>query len=112
MKVSQLIPQPPNKRPFRENQHIHIPLQSGCYVLSNLDETIIYIGLSKCLVHRFNQHLDNNEKTGLTPLGRAIWFHWLLWENLEQLERTWLNIHEIAEGKLPCLNTNRSPLPM
>ena len=112
MNVSQLVPLPSNRRPFQENQRMRIPSQSGCYVLSNLGETIIYIGLSDCLVRRFTQHLDNNEKTGLTPLGRAIWFHWLVYDNLEQLERTWHNIHEIAEGELPYLNTKHSPLPM
>lgn len=112
MKVFELAPRPRGKRPFRSNQHLNIPEQSGCYVLSAFDETIIYIGLSNSLSRRFDQHLDNPEKTGPTPLGRAIWFHWLVCKNTEQVERTWLNMHEISEGELPCLNKNHSPLPM
>ena len=111
MKVSELDPQPSSKIPFRANQYLHVPKQSGCYVLSGIDEVILYIGLSINLMNRLLQHLDTPEKVAPTPLGRAIWFHWLIYENREKLERTWLNSHEIAEGKLPFLNTHHSPMP-
>ncbi len=110
MKVRDLSPQPQCKLPFRGSFYLRVPSQSGCYVLSNFAGTILYIGLSKCLVRRFNQHLESPDKTAPTPLGKAFWFHWLLYENIEKLERTWLNAHEIAEGKLPHLNSHRSPL--
>jgi len=112
MKAIQLVPRPQEKRPFRANQHFYIPEQGGCYVLSTFDETIVYIGLSKNLSRRFDEHLDSPKKTEPTRLGRAVWFHWLICKNLEQVERTWLNAHEISEGELPCLNKHHSPLPM
>ncbi len=110
MKVSALFPSPQEKIPFKENQRLHVPLQSGCYILSNLDEIILYIGLSHRLSDRFIQHLDTPDKTAPTTLGRAVWFHWLLYANFEKLERTWLNAHEIAEGRLPILNKYHSPI--
>jgi len=112
MKAYDLVPRPQEKRPFRANQRLYIPEQSGCYVLSTLDETIVYIGLSNFLSRRFSEHLDNPEKTGPTPFGKAVWFHWLICKNLEQTERTWLNAHEVDEGKLPYLNKHHSPLHM
>lgn len=111
MKVSDLFPQPQEKIPFKANQRTRVPPQSGCYIISNLDETILYVGLSKSLAHRFIQHLDASDKTAPTILGVAVWFHWLLYEDIEKLERTWLNAHEVAEGKLPILNKYRSPVP-
>ena len=110
MKVSSLDPNPEQKVAFDLNQRLLVPSSSGCYVLSNIYETILYVGLSNCLARRFDQHLDSPDKTAQTPLGRAIWFHWLRYENLEMLERTWLNSHEVAEGKLPYFNSVRSPM--
>ena len=110
MKVFNLIPHPDEKIAFQPSHRLLVPSSSGCYVLSNIDETILYVGLSNCLARRFDQHLDSPDKTAQTPLGREIWFHWLRYENLEMLERTWLNSHEVAEGKLPYFNLVRSPM--
>lgn len=79
-------------------------------MLSSFDRTVIYIGLSKNIRRRMNEHLDNPEKTGETPLGRAIFFYWLEDAELNKIERTWLNIHIQHEGALPILNSIYSPV--
>jgi hypothetical protein len=56
-----------------------------------------------------NQHLDCPEKTRETSKGRAVLFHWFETEELNKVERTWLNIHIQHEGTLPELNSIYSP---
>jgi hypothetical protein len=56
------------------------------------------------------QHLDNPEKTLETPAGRAVLFHWRQTENIEALERAWMNEHIAIEGALPVLNKIFSPV--
>ncbi len=86
-----------------------IPTQAGCYVLANVQDQVLYIGLATVLRRRFGQHLDNPEKTGATPLGIAVFFYWLEEQNINKLERTWMNIHLLSEGQLPVLNSVYSP---
>jgi hypothetical protein len=56
------------------------------------------------------QHLDDNRKTDLTDLGRAFFFHWVERDDMERVERTWMNIHIENEGKIPVLNGAYSPV--
>jgi hypothetical protein len=58
-----------------------------------------------------NEHLDTSEKTGVTKNGRAILFFWIQSDELNKIERTWLNIHIQHEGELPVLNRMYSPTP-
>ncbi len=104
MNIIELVPAPSDKVPFMANHRLRVSLQSGCYVLVNLDEKILYIGKSDCLSRRFEQHIDSPDKTAPTTFGRAIWFHWLPHDNTSMLERTWLNAHVVADGCLPVLN--------
>ena len=86
-----------------------IPAQTGCYVLANVKDVVLYIGLAADLHRRFGQHLDSPEKTGVTPLGKAVFFYWLETQDTNKLERTWMNIYQLSEGKLPVLNSVYSP---
>lgn len=85
---------------------------AGCYVLTSFEDDILYIGLSDNLHNRFQQHLDNPEKTGMTKNGKAVWFYFLEYEviNLEKLERSWLHQYECIHGNLPVLNKFNSPV--
>ena len=56
-----------------------------------------------------NEHLDNPEKTNTTKLGRAVIFHWIESNDVNKIERTWLNIHIQNEGCYPELNKIYSP---
>ncbi len=109
MKVTALTPSPTNSEPFRRNRERFIPAVPGCYALTTFEQVVLYIGLTNNLRRRINEHLDNPDKTGLTANGRAVLFHWLETTETNKIERTWLNIHLLAEGSLPVLNRVYSP---
>lgn len=110
MKVAELKPQPSKFEVFKRDRKIFTPEKSGCYVLTNFSKDIIYIGLTKNLQRRMNEHLDNPEKTSETKIGRPTFFFWLETTELNKLERTWLNIYIQNEGVLPELNKVYSPI--
>jgi hypothetical protein len=58
---------------------------------------------------RMNEHLDNPLKTSPTKHGRLILFFWIESQEINKIERTWLNIHIQHEGKVPELNKMYSP---
>ncbi|MCW5201083.1 GIY-YIG nuclease family protein [Desulfobulbus sp. F4] len=112
MKYGQLSPCPTIKKLFSYSVSFQLPEVSGCYVITNFSEEILYIGLSKCLKKRFCQHLDSKEKTESGAYGRPSFFNYLLTEErfLEKIERTWMHQFEILHGHLPVLNKVSSPL--
>jgi excinuclease UvrABC nuclease subunit len=112
MKVNELVPVPTDKVIFKLQSFKLVPKQEGCYVITTYNDEILYIGLSDNLYNRFQQHLDNPAKTNPTVIGRAIWFHYLIYDprQLERLERTWLNQYESLNGRLPLLNKFNSPV--
>ncbi len=110
MKVSDLTPPVSNNVPFRRDQLSLVPAKPGCYVLTTVDGTILYVGLATTLRSRMGQHLDTPEKVAATALGRARLFYWHECITLEVIERTWLNSHLIAQGMLPVLNRAMSPV--
>ena len=110
MKLFTLIPNPIKSEPFRRSRQRFIPECPGCYVLSTFDNTILYIGLTMDLRRRFNNHLDNEQKTSVTEIGRAVLFFWIESNDINKIERTWLNIHIQHEGAIPILNKIYSPV--
>jgi hypothetical protein len=57
-----------------------------------------------------SEHLDSTAKTGETQNGRATMFYWFETDDLQKVERTWLNIYELDQGVPPILNRAKSPL--
>lgn len=110
MKASALVPPVEGCEPFRLDVTRHVPAGSGCYVIATVQDHILYIGLAKSVKARFCQHLENPIKVEPTSQGRAVKFFWRVSDELEKLERTWLNAHRVAEGVLPILNVNDSPV--
>jgi len=112
MIVEKLIPQPKDKVPFKLSSFKSVPKVMGCYVITTFDNDIIYIGLSENLNGRFQQHLNNSEKTNPTKDGKAVWFYFATYDpkNLAQLERTWINQFVALHGRLPILNKVNSPI--
>lgn len=108
--MEELVPRPTQCAPFRRDQLICVPANSGCYVLATVDRHILYLGLTVNLRTRMDQHLDTPEKVARTAEGRAIAFHWLETGRLEPVERGWLNSHRVATGVLPILNKMDSPV--
>lgn len=110
MNVTALSPRPRCSEPFSRSRERFIPESSGCYVLTSVEGTILYIGLTNALRRRFKEHLDNPEKRAPRPEGRAVLFHWTETSDLNKVERTWLNAHLVNEGNLPGLNKIYSPV--
>ena len=112
MNVANLHPPPQEKVLFQLSVYRQVPEASGCYVLTSSEGHILYIGKSKNLQRRFEEHLDDPVKTQPTPQGRAVWFHWFLYDalHLNALERGWLNEHAAVEGNLPILNAASPPV--
>jgi excinuclease UvrABC nuclease subunit len=111
MNISELVPQPSHWETFKRNREAYIPERSGCYVLATFSKFVLYIGLTNNLRHRMNQHLDSSEKIRETKSGRAAFFYWVESQELNVIERTWMNIHIQHEGALPELNKIYSPTP-
>jgi hypothetical protein len=109
MNIAHLQPAPPCSDRFHRSRERFIPEKPGCYVLTTFENEVIYVGLSRNLRSRFNQHLDSEQKTGVTVVGRAIFFSWLQTDDINKVERTWMNIHIQREGALPLLNKVYSP---
>jgi excinuclease UvrABC nuclease subunit len=112
MKIDDLIPYPKDRVNFKLASYKYVPKVTGCYVLTTFDKDILYIGLSENLYDRFQQHLNNPEKTNSTAEGKAIWFYFATYNpiNLPQLERTWINQFVALHGHLPILNKVNSPI--
>lgn len=109
MKLECLDPRPDRVERFARRNDKFVPDVAGCYALSTFDGTVLYVGLATNLRRRFAQHLDNPEKTRETRLGRAVEFHWIETDDINRIERTWLNIHVHHEGRYPVLNKVYSP---
>jgi len=112
MNIEQLLPKPDNKVPFKFSYFKNVPKNSGGYVLTTFENDILYIGLSENLFNRFQQHIDNVEKTKVTNNGKAVWFYYYEYDsnNLPKLERTWINQFISIHGELPILNKISSPI--
>jgi excinuclease UvrABC nuclease subunit len=112
VKISELMPQPHKYETFERSRVKFVPESYGCYVLSTFQKDVLYVGLAKNLRRRMNDHLNSDEKTGPTILGRAIYFSWLECQERERekIERTWMNIHTNQEGRRPPLNRVSSPI--
>ena len=110
MKLDMLVPQPVKCEIFKRSRERFIPEKSGCYVMTTFANDVLYVGLAKNLRSRINNHLDSDEKTSRTALGRATYFYWLEGLEIGKIERTWMNIHIQYEGVLPPLNTVYSPV--
>jgi len=86
-----------------------MPDKPGSYVLTTFSKKVMYVGLAKSLRRRRNQHLDSEQKTAVTGIGKAIFFLWGETEEVNKVERTWMKIHIQHEGALPLLNSAYSP---
>ena len=106
MLVSLLVPEAERRVRFDYSSLRAMPDESGCYALAVFDGTILYIGQSKNIYARMEQHLDGGEKTQKTPWGVAFWLYYKCCpvSDLDNLENGWMNEHLLREGKKPFFN--------
>ena len=110
MIVSDLRPAPTASQPFSRDRCKFVPAKAGCYILAALDGCILYAGLSVNLRKRMEEHLDTPEKRAVTAHGRAMLFHWIETDDLQAVERGWLNSHQAITGAWPILNKAASAM--
>ena len=110
MNVNELVPRPNRSEAFRQSHVKFVSDSSGCYALCSAVGTVLYVGLAENIQRRMAQHLATPIKTQETPVGRAVLFYWLEAENIQSLERAWLNVHVQHEGVYPVLNRVFSPV--
>jgi excinuclease UvrABC nuclease subunit len=109
MIVSELVPKPSSRESFRRNRLSHVPNVSGCYVITTFSGEILYVGLATYLRSRMEQHLNDGDKTRVTAIGKAWFFHWMITTELEKVERTWMQAYRVRHGVLPPMNSLFSP---
>ena len=109
MNISELFPLPTQYETFKRARERYIPDKPGCYALATFSKVVLYIGLTNNLRRRMNEHLDNPEKTCETENGRAVFFFWIESHEINKIERTWMNIHNLIDGALPEFNKVYSP---
>jgi hypothetical protein len=110
VRLDKLLPKPDNFKIFRRSHEKFIPERPGCYVLVTFSLDVLYVGLATNLRRRMANHLDDDDKTSPTSLGRATYFYWLETREIQMVERTWMNVHIQHEGLLPPLNKVYSPI--
>ena len=106
MKKDDLSPAPLQQIRFALASYRKVPAKPGCYVLTNFDNEILYIGKTNDFNRRFQEHLKDATKTKPTTKGVAFWFYYLETPllKIDMLERTWMNAYETTYGELPLLN--------
>lgn len=112
MFVSSLTPEIGDKAEFSYSALRDIPEESGCYVLTTYDGTILYIGQSINVCRRIEQHLDKDDKRKKTPWGVAFWAYYALCPaiELDALEGGWVYQYRMREkGNLPFFNKVMPP---
>lgn len=92
---------------FEYSKQKIIPQSFGCYIISNFNNEIMYIGKATSLKNRFTNHLETEEKISKTYLGKAYWFSFRECKDafeIAKLERGWLNEYVLNKGELPIFN--------
>lgn len=107
MLIFELLSYPEIKIKFEYSELDKAPKQSGCYIITTPNGTILYIGETGNIRNRMEQHLDGKEKKKLTPLGMPYWFYYKLCSVREKipLEDAWINEYKLnSKGKRPYFN--------
>jgi len=109
MLVSELTPKVEGKVLFDLSHLEKCPDESGCYVITASDDTILYIGQAVNICRRMESHRNDDKKRENTPYGKAFWFYYKLCPKIEldDLERGWLNDYLSNKGNLPFFNKQR-----
>ena len=106
MKILELCSSMQYRMQFRLSEVVRVPEASGCYVMTNIADDVIYVGESKNLNRRIQQHLCDRRMTGLTSLGLVNWFCFGLWPSTDiaVVEEKLLFNYRARHGRWPPLN--------
>ena len=106
MKILELAPQMVKRVGFELRYGLLLPRSSGCYVLANIYDEVLYIGQTECLRRRMEDHWKDPRMTQRTRLGLATWFYYqdCPVSDLLAVERSLLSKYYFEEIELPPLN--------
>ncbi len=106
MKISDLVLGFPNRARFELRSCDKVPSASGCYVLANVVDDVLYIGQTSDLSRRIEQHLNDSRMTAQTRYGLAHWFYFVHVPaaELRLTEDRLLSRFKFEETRLPPLN--------
>ena len=112
MRVVELTPTPTGRVLFHLRERNRVPNAAGCYVLTSAADDILYVGQSRFLHERFAQHYRDPTKTASTDYGVPARFWWRTCApiELDGMERGWVGLFLVKEGRLPPLNEVYPPL--
>lgn len=106
MRVSVLDSRFTRRTRFARWAELDVVETAGCYVLANVYDEVLYVGLSADLRRRFVQHLDDRGKTGSTSKGLAHWFYYfeVPTSELKRTEDALLSRYKFQTTQLSPLN--------
>lgn len=113
VRVEELVPVADHRTQFAWSHHVLVPSQPGCYALVTYSGCVLYVGLASSSIRdRMGIHLDTEEKRKGRDLGVPFWFYYFLClsEEVNRVERGWMNQAILADGDTPALNKVYSPL--
>ena len=105
MTMEELVPPPEKTETFEPKSVRFVPERPGCYTLTTFSHAVLYIGRTINLRARMKRHLRDEEKVKSTRQGRATFFSWIECDDIEKVERTWVNIYIHCNGRLPVFNS-------
>lgn len=94
-------------RTYFQPESLHlVPNHPGCYVLSDWNDEILYIGKTNSLHRRMGEHLNNAQQGGFTYWNNVVWFDYVLlyFHQIDQTEQALLTQHQQQTGTYPVLN--------
>jgi hypothetical protein len=105
--VADLLPEVQLRVPFAPWALVHVPDDAGCYALCALADHVLYVGRAKNLRRRADQHLARRAAWAHPEWGFALTFFYrpAPVEALAGIERGWMNVALLADGRLPPWNS-------
>ena len=100
MKIAELDQTLADKVSFELRASIYVPRSSGCYVLSNMYEDVLYIGQTGDLRRRMEEHLGDPRITQGSTDGLPSWFVYrdVSPRDLYPVEQHLLSLYKFREG--------------
>ena len=111
MKIGDIVPAPERRAAFDLYVLNRIADCCGCYILTNAGGDILYIGQAISMRARLLQHFDSEKRSHLTDFGLVSLAWWRVEERirLDALERGWIELVRLRDGRLPPLNRVGAP---
>ena len=106
MKATDLVPVPNSKITLNSFEVGSLPC-GGCYVLTDHDGDILFIGATKRLYHTVNLHSEKFAKLkGIEDEINCYFIDCSSEDEFSKIEKNWMGQHRKITGKLPSCNVS------